>query len=123
MTPRWCWLLIFGLPVATRAQSATPCPRPDSAFTLVPADTARGFRTPSPSVTILPAREFRGHAEVHVLVMATGRVLKDSTKVLGASSTQDSLLLASASAGFKFYAARYLSCSISAWFVYTVRRD
>ena len=123
MNVHWSWLLLVGIPVGVRAQTAVPCPRSDSAFVLVPTDTVRGFRLPFPRVTALPPREFHGRGEVHLLVTPEGNVMRDSTKVLGASSREDSLLLAGSVAGFRFQAARYFSCGISAWFVIRVRRD
>lgn len=106
---------------AAPAQIPTQCPRPDSGFTLVPADTLRGFSLPALAVSVLPPQEFRGSGEVLLLVDAQGAVLRDSTKIRGAASREDSLLLAQSSAGARFHPARYQSCPISAWFTYQVR--
>ncbi len=117
---RWTWLLLLAGPATAHAQAAAPCPRSDSAFALVAADTARGFHLPALTAAALPPREFRGRAEVHLLVTPAGRVMPDSTKISGVSSREDSLRLAASAAGFRFKGATYLSCGISAWFVYRV---
>ena len=120
MALRYVVLLLSALPRVAWSQTSKPCPRADSAFALVAADTLRGFSLPALTVSVLPPSEFRGSGDVLLLVDAHGKVVRDSTKVRGISSREDSLLLARSSGGFQFRPARYQSCSISAWFSYKV---
>ena len=119
MAPRWALLPLLVFPSAAWTQTKS-CPRTDSAYVLVAADTTRGFSLPALTVSVLPPSGFRGNGDVLLLVNSQGRVVRDSTKIQGTSSREDSLLLARSSAGFQFRPASYQSCPISAWFSYKV---
>ena len=110
-------LLLAMAPVAqSRAQAARSCPANDSIYTLVAADTLRGFRFTSPSLVHTPPAEYRGVAEVRMLVNPRGSVVAESTKVVGAASARDSSLLATMVASFRFYPATLYGCGINSWF-------
>ena len=108
-----------GAPQATVAPRRTappaPCVGNDTIYRLSAADTVRGFHLPSPTVTVLPSPEFHGTAEVWFLVDPYGQQATDSTRIVHAASPQDSLVLARAARGFKFWPGTSGSCAIWAW--------
>ena len=114
-------LAVVSVARANGQSTAGTCPPRDTVYSLVPADTARGFQWASPAVIQTPPPEFRGMAEVRMLVTAEGRVLAESTTVLGASAG-DSSVLARAVRAFRFHPAAWHGCSISSWFSMKFRR-
>lgn len=108
-----------GAPPATVSpRSVTPpapCVGNDTIYRLSAADTVRGFHLPSPTVTVLPSPEFHGSAEIWFLVDPHGQQAADSTRILHAASTRDSLVLARVARGFRFWPGTSGSCAIWAW--------
>ena len=107
-----------------RGQSANrTCPPRDTVYALAPADSGRDFKVASPAVIQTPPPEFHGGADVHMLITADGSVVADSTRVLGASSAQDSAVLARAVRSYRFHPATMHGCSIAAWYTMKFRRN
>ena len=107
-----------------RGQSVNPtCPPRDTVYAITPADSGQDFKVASPAVLQTPPPEFHGRADVHMLITADGRVVGDSTRVLGASSAQDSAVLARAVRSYRFHPATIRGCSVAAWYAMKVRRN
>jgi hypothetical protein len=118
-------LLLVSLCCSGRAQAqfSPGCPGNDTVYTLVRADTARGFRLVSPAYLIFPPRDFHGGADARVLVDARGNVMPDSTKIIGADSQRDSSILASSVVAARFHPATHNGCSVRAWYTFHVKRN
>lgn len=99
------------------------CPPRDTVYALAPSDSGRDFKVASPAVIQTPPPEFHGGADVHMLIAADGRVVGDSTRILGASSAQDSAVLARAVRSYRFHPATIRGCSVAAWYAMKVRRN
>ena len=105
-----------------RGQSVNgTCPPRDTVYASTPADSGRDFKVASPALIRTPPPDFHGGADVHMLITADGRVVGDSTRVLGASA-QDSAVLARAVRSYRFHPATIRGCSIATWYAMKFRR-
>ena len=96
------------------ARVPPPCANDSTVYKITLADTSRGFLIPAIRQLPVPPYEFHGAAEVWLLVDARGHVVRDSTKVTGASP-RNAALLRDAVADYRFDPAQRGSCAVATW--------